>query len=120
MAGGFLVKAEAKSRSNCIFPEGFGLWAQRGHDGFKPAVAPHLDLRCGRGVGEKFRPNEPGGLAVREQVVGLVEELEGRPCGTSWMFGPDGHRAEDVGQWPDYVVHDAYGHIRERADLLRR
>src|SRR5690348_15204821 len=38
----------------------------------------------------------------------------------SGMFGPDGHCAEDVGQWPDYVGHDAYGHIRESADLFCR
>src|SRR6516225_5515433 len=63
-----LGEAEAKSRSDCIFPQGFGVCAQRRHDGFKPAVALHLSLRCGRGVGEKLRANEPGSLAVREQV----------------------------------------------------
>src|SRR5262245_33871416 len=94
--------------------------AQRRHDGFKPAVAPHLDLRSVRRVGEDLGTNEPGSFAVREEVIVLIEELEGRSCGTSWMFGSNGHCGEDLGQWPDDVVHDAYGHRRESSDLIRR
>src|SRR5215510_12177442 len=101
------------------FPEGLRHVSATPTRRVQPAVAPHLDLRSVRRVGEDLGTNEPGSFAVREEVIVLIEELEGRSCGTSWMFGSNGHCGEDLGQWPDDVVHDAYGHRRESSDLIR-
>ena len=55
---------------------------------------------------------------MREQVVGLVEELEARPSGPARMFGADRQGGEDITQWLDHVEHQPDGDLGEDLHLL--
>ena len=70
-----------------------------------------------RRVVEPLGEQQPRGAMVRQQVVGLVEELERRAGGRTGMLGSDRQRCEQVAQRLDSVVHETDGDVGEDRGL---
>ena len=95
---------------------------QRGHDRLQPAghhrVAVAADRRAERGRGlEPLGEQDPGRLAVRQQVVGLIEQLEARARVLPLVTGTSRQRGDHVGERLEHRHHHLDGRVGQGLQL---
>ncbi len=60
---------------------------------------------------------EPGGAAMGQEVVGLVEQFEGGSGSEARTVGPDRKGGQDLAEGFDAIDHEADGNIGQRGSF---